>query len=86
MVKSFWTSHLQIMNRLEPLQFRMEQVDQKVHQKVYHKVVSSNTSHLEAYADFSRLLMKGIFYPYVVWPFDKKLISKLIMPVRTTIR
>ena len=31
----------------------------------YLKVVSSNTSHLEAHAGFFRLLMKGIFYPYV---------------------
>ena len=40
----------------------------------YRKVVSSNTSHLEAHEGFFRLLMKGIFYPYVLWPFDKKLI------------
>ena len=41
----------------------------------YRKVVSSNTSHLEAYAGFFRLLMKEIFDPYVLLPFDKKLIS-----------
>ena len=29
----------------------------------YRKVTSSNTSHLEAYAGFFRLLMKGIFDP-----------------------
>ena len=44
----------------------------------YRKVASSNTSCLEAHAGFLRLLMKGIFYPYVLRPFDKKLISYLI--------
>ena len=42
---------------------------------VYRKVGSSNTFHLEAHAGFLRLLMKEIFDPYVLWPFDKKLIS-----------
>ena len=32
----------------------------------YPKVASSNTSRLEALADFFRLLMKGIFDPYVL--------------------
>ena len=32
----------------------------------YCKVASSNTSHLEAHAGFFRLLMKGIFDPYVL--------------------
>ena len=41
----------------------------------YRNVASSNTSLLEAHAGFFRLLMKGIFDPYVLWPFDKKLIS-----------
>ena len=41
----------------------------------HSKVASFNTSHLEAYAGFFRLLMKGIFDPYVLCPFDKKLIS-----------
>ena len=49
----------------------------------YRKVASSNTSRLEAHAGFFRLLMKGIFDPYVLWPFDKKVIFKLIMRVRT---
>ena len=39
----------------------------------YSKVASSNTSHLEAHAGFFRLFMKGIFDPYVLRPFDKKL-------------
>jgi hypothetical protein len=30
-----------------------------------------------------RLLMKGIFYLYVLWPFDKKLISYLVTRIRT---
>ena len=38
----------------------------------YRKFASSNTSRLEAHAGFFRLLMKGIFGPYVLWPFDKK--------------
>ena len=41
----------------------------------YRIVASSNTSRLEAHTGFFRLLMKGIFYPYVLWPFDKELIS-----------
>ena len=50
----------------------------------YRKVASSNTSRLEAHAGFFRLLiMKGIFDPYVLWPFDTKLISRLVMHVRT---
>ena len=32
----------------------------------YRKVASSNTSRLEAHAGFFRLLMKGIFEPYVM--------------------
>ena len=31
----------------------------------YRKVASSNTSHFEAHAGLFRLLMKGIFDPYV---------------------
>ena len=38
--------------------------------KNYHKVASSNTSRLEAHAGFFWLLMKGIFNPYLLWPFD----------------
>ena len=49
---------------------------------IYRKITSSNTSHLEAHAGFFRLLKKGIFNPYVLWLFDKKLISKLVMRVR----
>ena len=32
----------------------------------YRKIVSSNTSHLEAHAGFFRLYMKGILDPYVL--------------------
>jgi hypothetical protein len=32
----------------------------------YCKVASSNTSRLEAHEGFFRLLMKGIFYPYLL--------------------
>ena len=38
------------------------------------KIISSNTSRLEAHAGLFRLLMKGIFEPYVLWLFEKKLI------------
>ena len=42
--------------------------------KTYRKVANSNMSRLEAHAGFFRLLMKGIFDPYVLWTFDTKLI------------
>ena len=32
----------------------------------YRKIASSNTSRLEAHVGFFRLLMKGIFGPYVL--------------------
>ena len=38
---------------------------------IYRKVASSNTSHLEAHAGFFRLLIEGIFDPYLLWRFDK---------------
>ena len=40
-------------------------------------------SRFEAHAGFFRLLMKGIFGPYVHGPFDKKLIVKLVTRIRT---
>ena len=33
---------------------------------VYRKVASPTTPHLKAHAGFFRLLMKGIFHPYVL--------------------
>ena len=36
-----------------------------IHPVNYHKVASSNMSCLEAHAGFFRLLMKGIFDPFV---------------------
>ena len=50
---------------------------------IYCKVVSSKMSGLEAYAGFFRLLMKGIFDHYVLWPFEKKLISQLVTRIET---
>ena len=44
------------------------------HFNVYRKIASSNTFRLEAHVGFFRLFMKRIFGPYVLWPFDKKLI------------
>ena len=49
----------------------------------YRKVVISNTSCLEAHTGFFRLLMKGIFDPYVLRSFEKKLISYLVTRVTT---
>ena len=43
-----------------------EKVEYHEEENTYGKVTSSNTSHLEAHADFFRLLMKGIFDPYVL--------------------
>ena len=41
---------------------------------LYRIVASTSPSRIEAHAGFFRSLMKGIFDPYVLWPFDKKLI------------
>ena len=49
--------------------------------KLYRKVASSNTSRFEANAGISRLLMKGIFDAYVVWPFDKNFFFELVLCV-----
>ena len=50
----------------------------------YHKIASSSTSRLEAHVGSFRLLMKGIFGPYVLYvPFDKNLIFKLVKRTRT---
>ena len=45
---------------------------------MYPRVGSSNASRLEAHAVFFRLLMNGIFYPFVLWHSDKKMISLLV--------
>ena len=57
--------------------------NQSLSKITYRKVESSNTSRLEAQACFFRLLMKEIFYPYALWPFDKKLLSLLVIRIRT---
>ena len=49
----------------------------------YRKIANSNTSRLEAHEGFFRLLVKGIFHPYVLSPFDKRLIFYLVMRIRT---
>ena len=46
---------------------------------MYRIVVSSSSSRIEAHAGLFRLLMKGIFDPYVLLPFDKKLIFQLLI-------
>ena len=38
---------------------------------IYRKVTSYNTP--APHDGFFRFLLKGIFGPYVLWPFDKKL-------------
>ena len=56
----------------------------KVHsglKRKYHKFGSSNTSCLEAHVDLFR--MQGIFGPYELWPFDKKLIFLIVTCIRT---
>ena len=45
--------------------------------------MNSNTCCLEAHAGFFKLHMKVIFDPYVLRPFDKKMISLLVTRVRT---
>ena len=41
----------------------------------YRKFMNFNTSCLKAQTGFFRLLMKGFFDHYILWPFDKQLIS-----------
>ena len=41
------------------------------------------TTPADQHPGFYRLLMKGIFDAYVLWPFDKKLIFELVMRVNT---
>jgi hypothetical protein len=43
----------------------MQNLAPKIHLS-YPNIASSNTSRLEAHAGFFRLLMKGIFYPYLL--------------------
>ena len=52
----------------------------------YRKVASSNTSRLEDkhMMAFSNCLWIGIIDPYVLWPFDKKLIYKLVTQTSTS--
>ena len=38
---------------------------------------------LEAHVGFFRLLIKGIFCSYILWPLDKKLIFQLVTRIRT---
>ena len=49
-------------------------IEKMINVYIYRIVASSNPSRIEAHAGLFRLLMKGIFDPYVLWPFDKKLI------------
>ena len=49
----------------------------------YRIVASRSTSRLVTCLGLFRLLMKGIFGPYVLWPLDKKLIFWIVTRVRT---
>ena len=48
---------------------------------VYRIVASRSTSQLVTCLGLFRLLMKGIFGPYVLWPLDKKLIFWIVTRV-----
>ena len=50
-------------------------------QTVYRLVASRSTSRLVTCLGLFRLLMKGIFGPYVLWPLDRKLIFWIVTPV-----
>ena len=49
----------------------------------YLRVASSNTSGLEPRPGLYRLLMKGIFDAYALWPFDKKIFFELVTRIDT---
>ena len=49
----------------------------------YRIVASRSTSRLVTCLGLFRLLMKGIFGPYVLWPLDKKLIFWIVTRVST---
>ena len=48
---------------------------------IYRIVASRSTSQLVTCLGLFRLLMKGIFGPYVLWPLDKKLIFWIVTRV-----
>ena len=48
---------------------------------VYRIVASRSTSRLVTCLSLLRFIMKGIFGPYVLWPFDKKLIFWIVTRV-----
>ena len=50
-------------------------------QNIYRIVGSRSTSRLVTCLCLFRLLMKGIFGPYVLWPLDKKLIFWIVTRV-----
>ena len=50
---------------------------------MYSIVASTSPSRFEAHAGHFRLLMKGIFDAYVLWPFDKKSFFELVTRVNT---
>ena len=49
----------------------------------YRKVTSTSPSCFESHVGLFRLLMKGIFDAYVLWPFGEKFIFELVTRVRS---
>ena len=49
----------------------------------YLIVASTNLSRFKVHAGLFRLLMKGIFDPYLLWPFCKTLIFLLVTGIST---
>ena len=49
----------------------------------YPMVANASPSLFEAHVGLFRLFMKGIFGPYIMWPFDKKQIFELVTRIRT---
>ena len=66
---SFFTNHSNFSKQLSCKSLR------------YRIVASRSTSRLVTCLGLFRLLMKGIFGPYVLWPFDKKLIFWIVTRV-----
>jgi hypothetical protein len=54
------------LSQARPIFYCTVVVSYKTVSYIHGKIVSSNTSHLEAHAGFFRLFMKGILDPYVL--------------------
>ena len=74
LMTKLFTAYTASDSESELANFNFEDWQQQNSQCVYHKVVSINTSRLEAHFRFYRLFMKGKFDVYLLWPFQEKLI------------